>query len=273
MYEDDAVYLRFGEGMTRTVKAIIAVTAGVFLLQLVTGLAASPGAADPFSMVFALVPSAVFERFQAWRLLTYAFLHGGPFHVLFNMLAVYFFAPGVERNLGSGRHFLFFYLAAAFTGGICQAVLSLLLGADVPIIGASAAVMGIIAAAAVYTPDQPVILFIFPMRLKHLALIFVGADVVFMLQEIRAGTGHVARLAHLGGAAFGFLYVVLLPRLHRLSFRFRRARAARREKRAADAEAELDRILRKIKEQGLSSLTRRERTFLMKRSREMRDEP
>ena len=153
MYEQRQVYFRFGPRISPMIKKIIIITSAVFILQLILGLASGKRISF-LEQVFALVPFSAVLRFELWRFVTYAFLHGGPFHVLFNMLGLYFFGPDIERNLGSGKHFLIFYCAAALTGGICQTGLAFAVGKQVPaipIIGASAAVMAVIVAAAIYT--------------------------------------------------------------------------------------------------------------------------
>lgn len=265
-YTEPQTVIRFGPGLTPMVKKLLIITCSVFGLQFASFLAT--GTWDSRLIQFgALTPREALPGFQVWRLATYMFLHGpDPFHIGFNMLGLFFFGPMVERELGRSRHFLFFYLLCGMTGGLCQAAAGLALGEAYPIIGASAAVIGSIAAAAVLFPDSRVIFIIFPMKLKHMAILFVGIDLFYSLVDLRTGTSGVARIAHLAGAAVGFLYARNLDRINAWHAR-RRARAARapREKTARNA-AELDRLLAKVHDQGLGSLTKKERVFLMEQS-------
>jgi len=274
MYEERQIHFRFGSAMSPMVKKLIIATAAVFVLQLILG--SKDKQYDILVSFFSLIPIKAVYEFQIWRFITYAFLHSPyhPFHILFNMLGLYFFGPDIERNFGSGKHFLFFYLAAALVGGICQAALAFIVGGvviGIPIIGASAAVMAVIIAAALYTPNRMVILFIFPMKLKYLAILFVGVDILNVLQDWRFGGGTVARLAHLGGAAFGFLYIrFLLPRIRVMLRARRQSSLFSQEKQARDNREEMDRILTKIHNSGMASLTEKERRFLMEQSRDIR---
>ncbi|MFC1479646.1 rhomboid family intramembrane serine protease [Planctomycetota bacterium] len=268
MYEEREVSFRFGSGMSPMVRKLIIITVVFFVLQLVLGLIAKEQN-DFLVIIFALKPVSAIFGLEIWRFITYAFLHGGAFHVLFNMLGLYFFGPDIERNLGSQKHFLFFYLTAAVVGGLCQTGLAFALGGKIPflsIIGASGALMAVIVAAALYTPNRIVILFIFPIKLKYLALMFIGVDIISVLQEARFGSGNVARLAHLGGAGFGFLYIKFLPRIKEFIQNRKEAAQISLEKQDENNEREMDRLLAKVHEKGMSSLTEKERRFLMEQS-------
>jgi membrane associated rhomboid family serine protease len=200
-------------------------------------------------------PSAALTR--PWTFVTYMFVHGGLLHLLTNMLMLYVFGTAVESRLGS-RHFLLYYLFC----GIGAAVFSLLLAGLMPVgpfVGASGAILGVAVAFAMLWPDAELIIFPIPVPIK-------------------------AHIAHVGGALFGYLFF----RVQSLSRRApaQPARAVERvvmvqsgssepdrrtpvtpmrPRRRVDSDpvaAEVDRVLDKISEKGISSLTPAERRFL-----------
>lgn len=141
---------------------------------------------------------------QPWSLLTYMFMHGGLLHILFNMLWLYWFGA-IFLNMFSSKHLRGLYVL----GGICGGALYMLAYNVFPyfrpyiensfMVGASASVLAIVAAAAYREPNYPIRLFLLgTLRLKYLALIVIGMDLLLITSE-NAG-GHIA---HLGGALAG----------------------------------------------------------------------
>ena len=158
--------------------------------------------------VLGLHPAQVLHSFWVWQLATYMFLHGGVFHIVFNMLALWMFGAELERTWGT-RYFLKFY----FVTGIGAAVLTVLFSLlpfgfarslqGVNIIGASGAIYGLLLAYAIYFPERPILLIVFwvPARL---CVTILGAIAVFAsLSE----AGGVANATHLGGLLVGYLYL------------------------------------------------------------------
>ncbi len=135
-----------------------------------------------------------------WTLVTYQFLHGGFTHILFNMLILYFFGPRMEQRMGAPA-FLTLYLGA----GVLGAVLTAVLDPYAPMVGASAAVYGVMAAFAALWPFEKVYLwFVIPVPIWALVIFAV----VFSLQSGFGGVQDgVAHFAHLGGLVFGFGYL------------------------------------------------------------------
>jgi membrane associated rhomboid family serine protease len=160
------------------------------------------------SAILGLRPIAVVQGLQIWQLATYLFLHGGVFHILFNMLALWMFGVELERMWGT-RFFAKYYFFAGVGAGITVVVVSLLpFGREaylIPTIGASGAIYGVLLAYALYFPNRPILMyFVFPVPAKYFVMI-MGA-IAFMSASEGSGSG-VSHVAHLGGLVFGYLYL------------------------------------------------------------------
>jgi membrane associated rhomboid family serine protease len=141
---------------------------------------------------------------EPWTGITYQFLHGSFAHMAFNMLALFFFGPRLEERMGGG-HFLAMYLGAGFLGAVLSLFLAFGDPVARPIVGASGAVYGVLAAYAAIWPRTVIHIWaILPIQAWALALIMVVASLYFGLA---GGGGNVAHFAHLGGLVFGFAYI------------------------------------------------------------------
>jgi membrane associated rhomboid family serine protease len=206
---------------------------------------------------------------KPWTLVTYMFLHGGFGHIFFNMITLAFIGPMVEDRLGA-RRFLTLYLVS----GVAGALVSSILVHGVPIVGASAAIYGVLLALARFWPRLRLMIYgVIPIEARWLVLIYAAFDLVSGIGGQRLG---VANFAHLGGLVGGALYLLFLEQ--------RRGVGARRFKAAATPQVsdpalgnwrnvdrtsihavnrdEVDRILDKITASGIGSLTLQERQFL-----------
>jgi membrane associated rhomboid family serine protease len=152
------------------------------------------------------------KGFEPWQLLTYMFLHGGFWHVLFNMLALWMFGMELENTWGS-RKFLLFYLVCGVGAGITHMFVAPLVGQGDPTVGASGAVFGVLVGFAMLFPNRPVyIYFLLPVKAKYLIIAWIGLELFYGVtgNTAVAGTGDgIAHFAHLGGAAVGFLFVAI----------------------------------------------------------------
>lgn len=138
---------------------------------------------------------------QPWRFVTYMFLHGGGFHLLFNMLWLWWMGRAVEEGLGP-RTFAVIFFGAGIGGAVFHIALSFLYGTSM-VIGASGAVFGVMVAFAYMYPTMPIMLFLLPpIQARYVVAGLIVFDVLF----IGAGD-NVARLVHLGGAGIGYLLV------------------------------------------------------------------
>jgi membrane associated rhomboid family serine protease len=200
----------FGPGpLTPAVKALLIANTIMFVVTVFM---------PQLTVWLGLRPASVIGDFAIWQPLTYLFLHGSFFHVLFNMLTLWMFGVELERMWGT-KYFTQYYFAAGIGAGLTQIVLGLLpFGfADqfyYPItIGASGAVYGLLLAYALYFPHRQIYMyFVFPVP----ARIFVAILGAIALLSAMSGGGGVAHSAHLGGLAAGYLYLKG-PRFHPIS--------------------------------------------------------
>ena len=227
-----------------------------------------------------------FLGIQFWRFFGFQFLHANPPHLLFNMIALYFFGGLVERSLG-GKRYLAFYLLCGLFGAVLYMLLNLggvLIGKEVPgllfndirspLVGASAGVFGVLLAGAYLAPKVKVLVFfIIPMQLKTMAYLFVGIAVYTVLTS---GDNAGGEAAHLGGAAAGW-YFIRNPRHLSGFFDFLGKAdptsehfAFRKSEKIQDDQ--VDRILDKVHRKGLPSLTTKEKKILHDASRSRRED-
>jgi membrane associated rhomboid family serine protease len=226
-----------------------------FLQQTVPGLTSQ----------FAFVPAFILSR--PWTIITYMFLHGGLMHILFNMIALYFFGGQVEARLGPERFFALYFLS-----GIAGALLSFVFAPYAAVIGASGAVYGVLLAFARFWPRYQIMIWgIIPVEARWLVAIYT----VLSLFGGFGGGGGVAHFAHLGGFAGGFLYLLFLERRSGAKRFQKQVNAAppadalatswqkvNRDKVHSVNRDEVNRILDKISASGIKSLTPQERLFL-----------
>ena len=144
-----------------------------------------------------------------WQPLTAMFMHDGISHIFFNMWGLYIFGGIVAPRLG-GSAFLALYLASGLTGNVLE-LASLWNTPLVPLCGASGAVMGVTAAAAVMAPETPMLLLFipFPIKLRTMAIVFFAIEIFL---QVSGGQAHVAHLAHLGGLLAGYVFLKLVFR-------------------------------------------------------------
>lgn len=250
--------------LTPVTKKLLILNGVVFAAWFLVFMANESLVMGHLTPLLGLTPSLWREWFPLvpiWQLGTYGFLHdaGGVWHILGNMLMLYFFGTMLESILGS-RRLLVLYFGAQLAGALFYLVPGVFTGSG-PALGASGAVFGLVVAAATLRPRQTVFLFFIPITMMVLAIGIVAIDVFGLLVSLKGNDG-VAHLIHLGGAAFGFATVKLgwIWRDPVQVFEARRAIAA--EERRVDDAREMDRLLEKIHREGMSSLTKRERTFL-----------
>lgn len=251
-----------------------------------------------FSQYFVLPSDVIRFLQQPWSVVTYAFLHSGFSHLLWNMVFLYVFSRFV-LNLFSEKKFLAIYLLGAIAGGVLFAllynVLPVFRGTGV-LLGASAAVNAIVVFIGTYTPDAEVRIFTFNVKLWWIAAFIVVKDIL-LLDAGNAG----GLISHLGGAAFGFYYAKQLLAGNDIGLWFERLidnvsgwftkkpkkqkksplRTVHKNKKSSvssvkktatatksEQQERIDAILDKISKSGYDSLSKAEKDFLFKAGKE-----
>ncbi len=188
--------------MTPAVKALIIANVAVFVVQNFVG----GGSARSYPTLieyFSFIPSLAIYGLQLWRFVTYMFLHGDFWHIGFNMFALWMFGSQIEARWGA-RNFVIYYFVCGLGGAIVYGIFKLFgMEAFTPMLGASAAVMGILLAYGMTFPNSIILfMFVIPMKAKYFVILLALID----LWSIPGG-GTVANLAHLGGMLAGFIFL------------------------------------------------------------------
>lgn len=181
------------------IRVIISVNVVVYLIQVIGGMIWGRSFTAFIINWFAYYPDLLVTVTQPWRLVTYMFLHGGIWHILFNMLWLWWMGRAVEETLGP-RTFCAIYFGAGIGGALLDLALAQFLGIA-SVIGASGAVFGVMVAFATLYPNMPIMLILLPpIKAKYVVGGLIGLNILFL-----GGEGQVARIVHLGGAAMGYL--------------------------------------------------------------------
>lgn len=239
---------------------------------------------------YLMVPSLPRELLlRPWTIVTYMFTHTGLWHILFNLLILYWFGKIFLQYL-TGKQMLSTYFIGGFAGALLYVIFINLfpglreyLGGSM--LGASAAIMAIVIAIAFYVPDYTLhLLFIGPVKLKYIALAFVAIDILMIASDNAGGN-----IAHLGGAIYGYYFITRFrkgrdsgkwfniavdkattllkprPKLN-VSYRKHKTTVTDEEynRRKIEEQREIDRILDKIAQGGYESLTKKEKETLFK---------
>jgi len=197
-----SVAFSLGPGpLTPAVRALVAANVVGYLLTLVV---------PSLSIWLGLVPALMVERGWLWQPITYMFLHGGLFHLLFNMLALWMFGVELERLWGT-RFFVRYYFITGIGAAATTTLASFLpFGFADAIygsvtVGASGAIYGLLLAYAMTYPNRPIYIYlVFPIPAK-IFVIIIGA--ISFLSSVTDTGGGVAHATHLGGLVVGYLYL------------------------------------------------------------------
>lgn len=253
---------------------IVVVNVAIYVVQL---LARQGDAMGWFSSTFALDADWWTQPWTFFQLLTYGFLHSPEYvwHIVFNMLVLWFFGRELEARY-SRKEFLIFYVTAVVVAGVIwSGVQFFFRGNEATCLGASGGVAAVVVLFAFNFPRRTVLLwFVIPMPMWALALLWVISDIFGAVNQ----ASNIGYEAHLGGAAFALAYYQLGWRLsgwlpagmqwptmkRRPNLRVHRPEGPAEE----DLESRVDQILTKVQQQGVDSLTRKERQILEKASEE-----
>lgn len=228
--------------------------------------------------------------FQVWQLFTYMFMHGGLMHLLFNMIALWMFGMELENVWGS-RKFLTYYLACGLGAGLANLLLAPLFTTTGPTVGASGAIYGVLIAFGMMFPTRPIfVYFLLPIQARYFVLMYIALE---LYAGVTGTSDGVAHFAHLGGAAVGFVYILIDQR--RMPFEKLWTQTVNRftpservnefsylHKNVEDAQyhdvgnhegqanqEQIDEILDKISQSGYKSLTEEEKKLLFDASKRL----
>jgi len=182
------------------VKWLLLINTAVYLLVFLGGRTVQPHV----TVLFALYAEAAVRNLYVWQVFTYMFLHGSITHILFNMLTLWMFGTPLERDWGT-RRFLKYYFYCGIAAGVCVLLINVLVGDwSTPTVGSSGAIFGLLVAFGVLYPNQTVLMnFLFPIKAKYMVMIYAAIE---LLLTFGPNTG-VSTIAHLGGMAFGYIYL------------------------------------------------------------------
>lgn len=215
------VFFSRKESLPRLILINIAVWLVLALIRSIAFLFESPGQmmdastgmGDWMMHAFALPSSLPAFLSRPWTLITYMFLHFNLWHILFNMLWLWWFGVIFVQYL-SQRQLLVTYILGGIAGGLFYMLAFNIFPAfemvreSAMALGASASVLAIVVAISFYVPNYTIhLMFLGPVKIKYIAIFSVIMD-LFMLKSGNAG-GH---LAHLGGALWGFAWAQMLPK-------------------------------------------------------------
>lgn len=203
--------MNWGELFTPAIKLLLIANTGIFLLQVLLDVFAGPAAGTRFIGWFGLIPLAVTRGLRVWQPFTYLFLHADFWHLFWNMLALWMFGRDLERVWGQ-RKFFFYYFLTGVGAGLLNLVVKMAfypLGnphLEIPTIGASGAIYGVLMAAALVFPDRQVWWFPFPVVLPMRVYVAIIGAIAFFGTLGRSGD-NVSHISHLSGMLVGYIYL------------------------------------------------------------------
>ena len=219
---NSTIQFGMGGGIPPAVKQLLIVNTAAFVGTM---LLQAMGAGTPVRYLM-LTPFAVTHLFYLWQPVTYLFLHGGFFHILFNMLTLWMFGSDLERAWGT-RRFLFYYFLTGVGAGLCVVLVSP--SSTVATLGASGAIYGLLLAFGMMYPDRQILFFmIFPIPAKIFVMI-LGA--IAFLSALSMPGDTVSHVGHLGGLLFGFVFLRMRGRwfdVRNSYYRWKRQRLQRK---------------------------------------------
>lgn len=224
MQENSARQTIMGLKPSRAVIILLAINIG---MVVITGVASKYFGSEFLVHHLGLRPISVVQSFEVWQPFTYFWLHSlsDPGHLFWNLLTLWLFSGPLERHWGT-KAFVRFYLICGFGAGLVVLVAGWIWQPDTLTVGASGAILGLVAAFGIIYPKLPVYIFgIYPIKGRTLAIIFAVISTAVPLIYRHA---NVSVAAHLGGLVIGALVASGYWRPERVMRRFRIAGARRR---------------------------------------------
>ncbi|MEN6385410.1 MAG: rhomboid family intramembrane serine protease [Phycisphaerales bacterium] len=248
--------------LTPVVKYLLIINVTIYVLSMLI---------RPFGFFvyswFEVDSSTLGTSVQLWRLIGYQFLHdpNGAGHIIMNMLGLYMLGPTLEKFWQS-KKFLIFYLACGTAGGLFYILLSNMgVISKGQLIGASGSILGMLAACAILFPHFVVFLLFFPVPIRIAAILFIF---LFIGNIFLGGKNAGGDAAHLAGMVVGACYVYFWPKFKgRYSNIYSKNNWEKNFKAYNELQQEVDRILAKVNDEGIASLTKKEKKTLEEATR------
>ena len=220
---------------------------------------------------FGLVPSLVWSKFKIWQLFTYLFIHGGIFHIFFNMFVLWMFGKDLESQWGK-MEFLLFYFVCGIGAGLITVLFSV--NSIVPIVGASGAIYGLLLAYGFTYPNQMVYLYgLVPIKVKYMVL---GLGAIAFFASLSASQSNVSHITHLSGMIIGLIFIyfninwkVIKLWYIRMRLKGLSQQPAKQDNEEAQMKKQVDEILDKLNDSGWDSLTEQEENYLTQASKRL----
>ncbi|MDA9773353.1 rhomboid family intramembrane serine protease [Saprospiraceae bacterium] len=295
IYKDVKNQINFGNNITRLIIINVAVFIVLYVAFAFIALSVGPGYKDvqrSLVNIFA-IPSVPIELLKKpWTIITHMFLHEEPFHLIFNMIWLYFFGRIFGDFMGDRRVVPLYLLGGLMGAAFFVIGTNLLLNSTVPALGASGAVLALVLGTVLISPDYELrLMFLGIVKLKWIGLFAIVVDLVGIANLSNTG-GH---FAHIGGMVMGWIFITLInngndpsPWFHKMHKGFlsiwdkskqpakksplkvrHKAKVTRKDRskqgpsgQRSDGETKLDAILDKISKKGMKSLTAEEKDFL-----------
>ncbi|MBN1109116.1 MAG: rhomboid family intramembrane serine protease [Bacteroidales bacterium] len=289
LWNDIKESFRKGNYLIRLIYINIAVFIAIAVMSVIAFLMKNPLLTEKSIHLLAIPASLKLLLVKPWTIITYMFTHKDIWHILFNMLWLYWFGKIFLEYLDQKK-----LVAVYLLGGICGAILFVLSfnifpafteQLDISVaIGASASVMAVVMAIAVYVPNYSITLFL----LGRIKIIYIALGIFVLTSVMDFSVNSGGKLAHMGGALFGYLYIVSMRKgrdpgkwinsiIDSISTIFRPAKKMKvthkkpvtdydYNKTKAERQAKINKILEKISRGGYDSLTREEKDFLFRES-------
>jgi membrane associated rhomboid family serine protease len=267
---------------TPIVKALLILNGVGFAMQILAAITmTSPTGRDPMTQYLGATAAG---WWQIWRYVTFQFLHstGVIWHIALNMLGLYILGSPLEHRWGS-KTFVKFYLICGVCAGLAYVIMAHMmdLPPNWPLIGASGGVFGIVLACAVLFPEFRIIFLFFPVPIRLASVIIFGGMILKVLMGLSSGQGRFdpdfwSQVAHLGGAVAAAFWIWVLPSLlqarEQAEGKVKMGAWKKKMQQQAKEQEKIDRLLQKIHDEGIGSLTRAEKKFLQDTSRRQRED-
>ena len=250
------------------VKLLLIINIFVFVLMELSGQE------NILFQIFGLVPWAVFHEYKFWQTFTYLFIHGGFFHILFNMFVLWMFGKDLEVDWGK-IEFLIFYFVCGIGSGLITVLANI--NSPVVIVGASGAVYGVLVAYGFTYPNRIVYLYgVLPLKVKYMVL---GFGIITFFASLSAAQSKVSHITHLSGMIIGIIYILYnfkRKNIHLWYIKMKLGSIQGKQNHKEDEQVQIriqvDKILDKLNDQGWESLTAQEEEFLTSASKSLFDD-